>query len=138
MERERFKLTDEELRRKWIEWGCEEEIVDQIVARVNDETPPGLVPEPFVFRHWRTYSDKELCLEIFESYKSGEYGKVPEHEELTEEELAELKKEIDSYPDGGPTLELGWGRCIDEEFAKRMLNKVLKEFEEEKKAKGEW
>lgn len=137
MAKEGFSITDEDLKQRWIEWGCEEEIVDQIIARVNDETPPGLIPEPFVFRHWLTYFDKELCLKIFEMYKSGEYGRRPDHKEYTEEELAELKKEIDSIPDDDyiSVLDRDYDYVM---FEKRMLNKILKEFEEEKKEKGEW
>ena len=132
-------MTDEELKQRWIKWGCDEEIVDQIVARVNDETPPGLIPEPFVFRHWLTYYDKELCLSIYEMYKSGEYGRPSEHKEYTDEEFEEYQREHANDPEDEYTdinvLDRDCGRTL---FFRRQLNKVLKEVEDEMKARGEW
>lgn len=135
MARERFKLTDEDLKQRWIEWGCEEEIVDQIIARITDETPLGLISEPFVFRHWMTYFDKELCLRIFEMHKSGKYGKRPDHKEYTEEELEELKKEIDSMPEDEFYIGFGQGWGVTEKFREKMIQNILTRFEEEKNEK---
>lgn len=130
-------ITDEMLRQRWIEWGCDEKFVDQIIAKINRE-PLGFIPNLFATRHLLTYFDRDEYLEVVERYKNGyyepDYG-LEDCAKYSDEELLERIKELDNDPDGPYEFSLGDGRGMSKETMEKVIKIVLKRFEEEKKGK---